>query len=220
MRGFPFELILVLLTFIISLVGWALRELVNKEAPPIPQRPQPPAGWPNPPRPAERAAQPPERDPSLLWSGQPSAGSRPRGSNASEDVIILSSETLRTPMATVPRSTAAPARPRPVKRRQAPASPAGRPEPAKPRRLGEAIGQNLAATHLQPMEVKPLLGPQAVRESATAQTATTAARTSPALENLRAALATPDQVRQAFLLAELLRPPLALRNRPKRRAGV
>jgi hypothetical protein len=200
--------------FVLSSIVWALVQILTKEAPPTPNRGQSlgprPGGLPPAPR-------PPVREPAPRWTppvAQPaSAGSRL--ANASDDVIILSAETLRTPLPVTPRPAGAAARARPA-RKTKPTTPAapGRPEPAR-KLLGGGVTQSLSQTLEKPGPLLPMaigMSPLSIAPETVRAPETTSPTPTSTLD-VRAALMSPSRLREAFVLNELLKPPVALRSR-------
>jgi hypothetical protein len=224
-----FDLIqfIVPLTF---LAIWALTSLFNREAQPLPPRtgrpPGPPGPRPggvgsvsSPSRPSEPRLDPLGRDPGARWAN-PSVRRPP--TRGEDDILIIESETRRTganagsrPGSTAPKRTA---RPRPT-----PATPE-RPEPP-PHHVLHPVGGGLPHQMGHPLDVHIQGSTHTPLHRASQDlTKTTPSNEIPrALErpgalnfDVRTALVTPTKLREAFILNEVLGPPIALR-RPSRK---
>jgi hypothetical protein len=219
---------IVPLTF---LAIWALTSLFNREAQPLPPRtgrapnpagPRPGGGLPIPPRPPERRPESLNRDPNQRWANPPPPR-RPSG-RPDDDILIIESEPRRTSptSATPPRSgTAAPKRPA----RSRPAPPAAkRPEPAPPRTLSSSMGglthplARLQEVDLHKDSQAPLPPPEEhdLTKLPANDPPRTMFRPGAISFDARGALVTPSTLREALILNEILRPPLAIRRSRER----
>jgi hypothetical protein len=223
------EILLKMVVPLVLLAIWALTSLLNREARPMPPRmgqglgPRP-GGLPPSPRPLERAVVTPAREPSPRWQPTPGAMSpaarRPPG-RPDEEILIIRSETTPSRQA----SPSPQARPggslRKASRGRAAGSPARRIEPTPVKPLATAPGLGLITPVNRPLEVAPLTvsQPALTAEEAASSTGATSANPKVVADrrsiDLRRALGSRDRVREAFVLNELLQPPLALR-RPRR----
>ncbi len=189
---------------------WGLRQIFERESPPANRLP-PPGPRPGGPRPPEGIA---NREPSLRWSGpppRPTPEPRRAGGRASardEEVIIIRPEAI---LPDSPPSRQGQAR-RPPRTRSAGVSRA--PEPPLDRTLGGAISQSVG----QVLDRQIGLGPVDQRGSLSKSSTRAALPTDaePPATALARALKSPGKLREAFILNELLQPPLALRG-PRRR---
>lgn len=212
------ELLIRLIIPALFLLAWALNQVMNKDA-----RPEPPQRGPLPDpfrnrlppaqRPAggtfverfERTAPPPPRPSPMMRPG--------------EEIVIVETETrpLRPPSA----ATATPTPSRPGRRNRNPR----RPQPATPpsgtaAKKGEPARQSTLsnlATGLTGAPVNVPVGGINGMSPGIADADPRLFNQSPALDELRDAIASPDRIRQAILLNEILQPPLALRGRRPRR---
>lgn len=191
------------------LTAWAILQVLSKESPPTPMKTQPGGARPGGLPPAPRL---PDRGPAR--SAQ--AGGSFRNAEPSDEIIILSAETLRHPAPVTPRAGGG-ARPRTTKRPKSSSQGASgaREEIARTKTLGGSVTQNLVQT-LEKSE--PLL-PLAIGTSPLLAMSSESARPSVQVEpvpppvDLATALGSQSRVREALILNELLQPPLALRNR-------
>lgn len=223
-----------ILQFIVPLTFlaiWALTSLFNREAQPLPPRsgrpPGPPgprpAGAPMPPRPPVRRSEPSPNAPPTRWQPANSSGRpvRPRQpSRLEDDIVILDSEPKRPPVPPPPppRAGGGVSSPRRTGRnRSTPAQQAKRPDSATPRALSASLAQESAAQMSRPLELNPLAGintPLSTQQShdvaeSTWTTIPSTSSNSPA----KLLAVTPEKLREAIILNELLQPPLALRRR-------
>jgi hypothetical protein len=199
---------IVPLTF---LAIWALTSLFNREAKPLPNRPGsrpvPPPG----PRPGERVGGPAGRDPTTRRPVAQGFEPRRPAPGRDEDVLIIQAEPIRP----TPPKTGAGASARRVARAKLPPETAPkRIEPATSRPLVTGLG-------LPPQQItKPLVvGPLAAPPSSLTATpvATKAAPatkppTTPSEPLLARAVRSPERLREAIVLSEILQPPLVLRR--------
>lgn len=190
---------------VVMLIVWALSNLFNRENAAAKDRAMglgPRPGFP--PRPGERP-------------GGSSMTSANRPTAKDDGIIILRSETTR-PGA---RSTS-PARRNQGRTRPASSSPRHpEPPPSRPKEiLGGRISAEVNQTITRPLEIRPLT------ESVSAANELEAAATSTApavgyvaatsIADLRLALSTTARIREAFLLNEILQPPMARRRQRHR----
>lgn len=213
----------------IFLIVWALGQLLNREkANPQPQpRPIPREGGGLPTRP-ELAPRPrePSRlpEPTMRWGDLETTAepiperpvAKPRRTTAeSEEIVILGSE-IGPPRASPHRPAArGSSRPRPAPglepRRSRRASTPVRPEPTpEPKRTLGKLGE--LATSVQPLAIDD--ASSSLGGSTSAEMSVSPDRGSaPKGEWIRAALTSPERVREALILNEVLGPPLARRPR-------
>jgi hypothetical protein len=199
------ELMKLVIPGIILLV-WAVTQLFNKEnaPPPSPRGPSPgprPGGLPPAPRPLERTA---AGEPTLRFG--PSSAPRPAPAPRGDEVLVIREPTRPAPVAR-----------RPVRPRAVPPAPPKRPEPAPARSLTTSVSQSLPRDIETSLKIQPLTSTATAASESTKVTAAVGPGTAPsALQlDLRQTLADRNRVREAFILNELLQPPLALR--PSRR---
>lgn len=223
---------------------WALTFLINREAQPLPPRAGRPAGPPSPPRPrapggapstaraAERRNEPFARDGSGRWSttagGSPSrtVAGRPGGGASENEIVILESETRRPSGTAGGRPESGSGHRRGTRARAAAAAAGKRSEPATPRALSAAMGQDASGLNSpQNRELTPLtrtvlpLSTQVSHEApglsqGGSQATPFSPLTNPEFTQL---LKNPAKLREAIVLNELLQPPLALRGLRSRR---
>src|SRR5512142_3336320 len=222
---------IVPLTF---LAIWALTSLFNREAQPLPSRtgrapnppdPRPGGGLSTSPRPPERRPEPLNRDPNQRWAN-PTPPRRPAG-RPDDEILIIEPEPRRmAPTSAAPPRPGTAASKRPARARPAPPA-AKRPEPAPPRSLSSSMG---GMTHplarLQEIDLHrdsqaKSVPPEGQRHDLTKLPANDPPRTlfrpGAISFDARGALVTPSTLREALILNEILRPPLAIR-RPRERA--
>lgn len=210
---------------------WALTSLFNREAQPLPPRPNrppvPPGTRPTgvavpPMRQAERRPEPAPRDPAQRWQ-LPAPGDRPGAPRRppvrpDEEIVILESG---------PRRPNPPAPQRPGQRRGARTKPAAgapaakRAEPSSPRALTASMAQDAAPQIGRFLELNPLArlhSPLSTQEShdvaraAAPDSLRTVPTTTTVLSrDVASLLNSPDKLREAIILNEILQPPLALR---------
>jgi len=233
-----FQLIIPLTFFAI----WALTAIFNRDAQPLPPRqgrPQGPngprtAGGMAPARPLEPRPEGPLRDPALRWSSpagrpQPGPGGLTRGgpfAGREEEILIIRPEPSRPARSAGTRSPGGSSSTRRASRpRSSPAPLPPQDEGTRPRALGAPLAQKLPLPVGRPLELSSLthplspLVPEGATGPATASPpATSAARPSaqPSTLSIDFGLLTgsPARLREAFILSELLQPPLALRRPP------
>jgi hypothetical protein len=208
--------------FVAMTIAWALIQLLGKEMPATPGRSSTggtPGGLPPAPRPPDRGSRSAQQMPATArWVNPPppAASPPPRLPNASDEVIILSSETLRNPLPVVPRTGVTAQKTRTVRRPKTPATPA-RPEPARSRSvLGGAVTQSVAQSLERPIDLQPLTNAAALASSQAAETprpsgATDRGSPQPTID-VKSFVESRARVREAFLLSEILQPPRALRK--------
>lgn len=186
---------------------WAITSLLNRETKPTPAR-----------RPISRTPTPRPGDPTLRWGPQ---GSRPASGLSSslgreDDIVILDADDQRL---------IRPSRTRPLQQSSTRRTARAKPAPRKPTPTGptlvsgvnQGVNQQLATS----IDLAPLGGivqGLAAAPAARVTPATPAAAPSdiPGVK-IAAALTDPTRVREAFLLTEILGPPVALRPRAARR---
>ena len=207
MRG-ELEVLIKLIIPAILLIFWALSNLFNRESAAqakgqSPLGPRPP-GYPG--------ARPPER------ARPPSQPPRPGPSGREDDVMIIRAEPNRPGRAANPQQRRNPGRGRNPQQAQGrkPDAVAARPREQLGGRISSDVSQSLA----QQMDIRPLSEstPATVNEMSPSVPTMAAGTTPPStIFDLRTALATQGRIREAFLLNEVLQPPMALRNRGRGR---
>lgn len=221
------EILIKLIIPAILLIFWALSNLFNREnnanaaaqargATPGPR----PSGYPGP-RPGERER---DRNRTVVTTSRP-APPRPRD----DEVLIIRAETNPPPGRA---NNQAPGRSSPTtaQRRNAVRGKAAQvPQPRKPDAptvrhvdlFDAKISRNVDQAATKPMEIRPLTESVAavVTQSSLSSVPTMAAGLTPpsTILDLRIGLATQGRIREAFLLNEILQPPMALRNRDRGR---
>jgi hypothetical protein len=198
-------LLRLLVPLIIFLVISALNQIFNKETGAAAAKGQGlgprPGGLPPAPRPGERAG---VGDPNLLRYG-PSGSSR---RNEFEDIIVLRPEPTR------PSARSAPQRRQGRGKSAAPAAPKAA-ESAASRSLGTNVTQKIDTSQImRPLaELEPITSRSAASESSRLGTSASPGPLDlPNLAGLRQTLTSPSKIREAFLLNEILQPPLSLRR--------
>jgi hypothetical protein len=215
---------IVPLTF---LAIWALTSLINRESQPLPPRANRPPGPPGPrpatplvpPRPPERRSEPPSLEPSLRWqatgSGDRQGGRRPSG-RPDDDILIIESEPRRAPASSSPNRPGAGNAPRRATRARSAPPAAKRPEPPAPRALTATLAREAETQIGRHLELNPLgraaspLATQELHDIGKVDQPATAP--SAKAGDYLALLTSSARVREAVILNELLRPPLALRR--------
>jgi hypothetical protein len=187
------------------LLVWALTQLFNKEVNPTPNRTQGfgprPGGLPPAPRPLERGS-------GLDSGGAFSSGSSTR--RGSDDVLIIRAEQTRPPrLGPTNPST----RRQPAKGKQA-AAPPKLPDAGPKRALSTSVSQNVAQQLDTTLDVRPLTETAAnpVTSAQPTTPATPGGALNPTLASVRQMLTSPSMVREAFVLNEILQPPIAARR--------
>ena len=203
-----------LLVPLLLLAFWGLKQVLERETPPANRGAGPRPGGPRPPE--GLAARERPRDAGLQWSGppprRPGPGSGPgivvRGQPAGDDEIII----LR-PDSVLPQRLAG--RQSLGRKPQRPSKPGLTPrgaEPSKPGPLGGQISQTVDQT----LGLQSGMGPvdqRGAQHSSVRSQVSANPTPSPTADALSKALRSPERIREAFLLNELLQPPLALRKR-------
>lgn len=188
----------------IFLILWALNQLFNKENNPQAGRPGGSLG----PRPGSRPATIPPRPapgntrPEVADPRNPYAASRTTPPTASEDgIVILRSETVRPPTAprTTPKEPRRNPRNRPARSGQAPGDGRSGRAAREPRRESPEPRPAVVPNRLSPSQNQ---GPPLLIGVTTPITAT----------EMRRALTQKERIREAVLISELLRPPVAMRR--------
>jgi hypothetical protein len=199
------EILIKLIIPAIVLIGWAINQVSNREAPAPPRRPFPPGpppppggGLPPAPMPGERAG---PRE--VIWTEAPPPPPRRELPAGPDEILILGTETR--PVKPPPPS---PGRPSVSPRSRSPRRPRAaqppRPELSRPR---PGLAGDLAR------------GPDTLPAAPEPPAARSPDRlTAPALDpaQLRAAIASPARIREAIVLNELLQPPLSVRRARRR----
>lgn len=217
---------IVPLTF---LAIWALTSLFNREAQPLPPRTaRPPGPKPMPARPPDwRTETYPTRPtapgrPGL--SGTAFASSTRDRGRPDDDLVILDSDTRRTPTAGLPRGGNPPAKR--VAKTRAKVQPSPKPgETVTPRALSHSMARALDPQTGEPEGLTPLSLPASPLLSApmgeapgkVESRARDAEHVILSADDLLKLLQSPARIRESILLNELLQPPLALRGRPHAR---
>lgn len=209
----------------IFLIVWAISQLANREEPQPKPRPLPRGGGGLPPRPLPgprpREAGGPREQPPMRW-GEPAEPlatvpqePEPRRGPAPPDEIVILGTEIRPPRPTPHRpASRGSSRPRPAPgSRRTPQTPAPiRPEPITPPHA-DLSGLGSLTTPIQPFATGAQGRPLPIATPAAAPGPPTIAPM-PITEQVRGALGSPERVREALVLNELLAPPLALRRRP------
>ena len=200
------------------MVFWALSSLFNRDG-----KPKPPAQrMPNlPPRPAGgvRPAPPTQRwgTPGQQPSPAPALpATRPARPAGDDGIVILSSET-RPPREGIGRSSVNLASKRPSKGKPVVPQRKAEPTPARPGLAGvsQNVNQHLANATI---EMAPLSGMPSVATATAVDLGMTAGRAADSsITGPRSAvawsLADPIRLREAFVINEILQPPVSMRNR-------
>jgi hypothetical protein len=208
------ELLIKLIIAAIFLVFWVLNQLFGQEnkatlgpARGQPLGPRPPVRLPPPaPRPVEA---PVARDPTLRWpspSGSESMPSRSPAASRDEDVLVIRPEISSRSSSPRPGGGTAPTR-RPPRAKTPPSTAAKRAE------LGKA---RPATSRLASPGSAPDSMPAPSQAAGTPMTNLPGTAAVPSLAGLLLATRSPAQLREAFVLSELLQPPLALRSARRR----
>lgn len=201
---------------------WAMTSLFNREG-----RPKPVAGRLGPPRPNPITPGARPIQPTLRWNapgggmaGRPAPPQRPSRGDDDEGIVILSTDNRRSER-DLARSSSNPGGKRPSKGK--PVVPPRRGEPAAARaRLGgvtQNVNQHLtqASIGMAPLEALPPVAAIApLGQGLAPARATDSASLAPRSATARA-LADPARLREAFILNEILQPPVSIRDRPTRR---
>ena len=159
-----FEVFAKLIVPAFFLIVWALNQIFNKETPATPARGNRPVG-----PPGGRPAVPPKRseedrafaaaDPkSDVWTSPSDPRNKSVNLAGDDEVLILSSETVRRPPPANPRTQSTPPanRPRQARRTKGNGTETGRGDLDKPQRLGGNISQSVNQTIRQtPLEAAP-----------------------------------------------------------------
>lgn len=212
----------------IFLIVWAVGQLLNREAAKPPRPPRPRAAGGLPPRPdlAPRPREAPRLpEPTMRWGDQeeskpPSIPARPlleprRTVGDPDEIVILGSET--GPPRAAPHRPAArgSSRPRPApgaKRSRKVTEPSLRVEPLQASSKNLATVAGLTSGAIRPMDVADTAGPLGASMPAESVRAIGSA-SGPKVQRLRTALATPERIRDALILNEVLGPPVSRRPR-------
>lgn len=174
---------------LIILTFWGLKHIFEQEPQRQAARPLPPG--PRPDLPGSRAPD----NPTLRWPG-PADGAK----RSNDEVIIIRSDSI------LPEPTRSAQSRRPASRAKPPNR---RVEPERPRPLSVGVSQTIGPLIGQTLGLGPV---------SLSQQATPATPTQPVTERvvgITQALRSPQRLREAFLVNELLQPPLSLR-RPRR----
>ena len=194
---------------------WALTSIFNRDAKPLPPRPGlggAPTGPTLPPRPVvqtfEVGREPTMRFGSSSQMSDPNVRRAP-ASSREEDILIIRSEPART----APR----PNQPQPQPQRRPRPKPTGvkKPDSPQPELLGGAVGSNVSQ-HIRPIDLArtdaPLNAIGNLSKLSTAATVQYDVR-SQGLTDIRLSLMNPVRLREAFVMNEILQPPVS-RRRP------
>jgi hypothetical protein len=188
---------------------WALTALFNKESKGFPARP------PGPPTPA---GGPRPGDPTVRWgppAGSPSTIRRvPIGD---DDILIIPNDPSRPTRVVPARANQGIGVRRQVKTRQVP-PPAKKAEPVVTRAKLAGVSQNVNQSLARPIELTPLttIAPMATTSGSDLANAPSAPSKTSAVvtvSTLRPLMGDPIRLREAFIVNELFRPPVALRGR-------
>ena len=188
---------------------WALTALFNRESKGFPARPPgtPPPGGPRP------------GDPTLRWSS--TAGSQPQGIRrvaiGDDDILIIPNDPSRPVRIAPSRQGQGAVGRRTAKVRQAP-PPAKKVEPIVTRAKLAGVSQNVNQSLTKSIELTPLttIAPMATTTSADLASAPSSPSKTSAvvtISTLRPLVSDPARLREAFIVNELFRPPVALRGR-------
>ena len=205
----------------ILLLIWAVNQLFNKELNPGANRlPAPgprPNGLPPAPRPMERLVTPqqppqmepqPRHDPTMRFGAQTTTERR-----GNDEVLFIRAEPQRSPTRPgPPRPAPRQVRPKP------PAPPAKRPDTVASRSQMVGVSQSVNQSIKLVGDVGQMTVAQslAVDQGASAAVARDPGMGEPAaLDALRRSLADPTRLREAWIISELLKPPVALRGRTR-----
>ena len=196
---------------------WAITSLFNRESTPTPTRSNGPIPPPGPRPPA---------DPTLRWAptASPQNPGPRRVAIGDDDILIISSDTNRPtrPGQARPLATAGPRRT--PKARLAPRAPAARVEPPPPQRprlagVSQNVSQQIARSSLglSPLDAIPAASaPMTLGLSSLPSEPIHAPLIT--ISAVAASLADPVRLREAFIINEILQPPVSLRGtRPGRR---
>jgi hypothetical protein len=190
---------------------WALTALFNRESKGFPAPPRPPGPSPSGgPRPG---------DPTLRWStpaGSQASGVR-RVPIGDDDILIIQSDPSRAARPAAARPAQGMGVRRAVKVRQG-ASPARKVEPVVARQKLSGVSQNVNQSLARPIELTPLttIAPMSTTSgSDLANAPSSPSKTSEVLtvSTLIPLMHDPRRLREAFIVNELFRPPVALRGR-------
>jgi len=202
---------------------WALTSVFNREAKPLPPMAnRPPVPYPPRPSVPPGGARPPEpkpvpanREPTLRWSqpGQPAAPAQGRSApnpGGADDILIIRNEPVRPPLVQ-------PTRPNVAQPRRGRSKSAAAPKPADQTTVRPTLGafdtdvsQHLART----IELPPL---EQISSSGVNAAGRIPERIVPqvSLADLKRSLRDPARVREAFILNEVIQPPLSHRRNPR-----
>lgn len=194
---------------------WALTSLFNREnvaQPPRTGRPFEPGG----PRPQPPFAQrTPDRRPTTLGESRAESS---RATDRDAGIIILETETRRPTAGSPQRSGNAK---RPARGKTAPAASAKRTEKPTPRALSSSVAQSMNPLESHPVDLRPLtstntplLTSDVQQISLTALNPQIAASASGM--DVRQLISSPSRIRDAFIVSEILGPPVSRRNAPAR----
>jgi hypothetical protein len=183
---------------------WALTALFNRESKGFPARPPgstPPVG----PRPGE---------PTIRWAPPPAPSPR-RASLGDDEILVISNDPNRPTRMVTARPGQGGGR-RPPKGRQ-PAPPARKIEPVMTRPRLAGVTQNVNQTISRTLELTPLTSlapmPASAAELARAPSVASTSSAVVTTTTLRPLLNDPVRLREAFILNEVLRPPVTMRGR-------
>ena len=203
------QLILKAIVPISFVAIWALTALFNREAKGLPARPPggPPQGGPRP------------VDPTLRW-GPPAAAPSPgvrRVAMGDDDILIIPNDPMRParPAPSQPRQGAVVRRPL---RGRAANQPPKKPEPAPSRPKLAGVSQNVNQSLATPSGLTSLttivpMTTETGSDLANAPSAPSVTSAVVSVSTLRPLMADPIRLREAFIVNELLQPPIALRGR-------
>jgi hypothetical protein len=187
---------------------WIVNQLLNKELKPNPaDRPVGIGPRPGGPPPTPRTSPRDPRDPTMRFTTTPTARPGPIRSAADDEVIVIRAEPPRFPE----RATNSGPPKRPARQKKPAARPA---EPAKARTLSSGVSQKLNS----PLDQQSLVDEPTSLSLSMPPAVSTGLGISPsptAVELLKT-FGSQQALREAFLINELLQPPLSMRRNHRR----
>lgn len=213
------EALLKLLVPAIFFLIWAINQVVNRETPTPPQRngnplgPRP-GGLPPAPRPVERSRPQPSSYRDVTYEQAPSYPARTATSTKTDqDFLIIRDDGRAVPASPAGRSSA------PPEGRRQPKTRGNRPGGSEPgsqraRRQGNGPQANRESSAVSRAPIaRPAITPQdSSAPSSTEPAQPPRSDLSPLAARLRQSLSSPDRIREAWLLNELLGPPVSQRR--------
>jgi len=208
---------IVPLTF---LAIWALTALFNRDAKPLPSRTQssnnPYGPRPTPATPSPRPA-PVDRTPPIRWApSTTSSTTTPRAGGNDDDIVILESSRTVRPNPTKGVSPTRRAKPK------TPQTSRTAENPAVSTRAGlagvsQSVNQHITKTlTLQPLSESSIATPVQSVTAAIASRSIDVGDVKRGLAGVAAAFSDPKRLREAIIVNEILKPPIALRGRSRR----